>query len=258
MSTVNSVDKAARILLRLARSGAASVADLSRDMELPRSTVYKILVTMERHGIVERNPTRGDYHLGLRLIELGHRAQEETDLFAVVHPHLTALSSATGETVHFTVLDGLEVLYVDCVESTRRLRTYSVIGVRAPVHATAVGKAILAFAPRDLLDRLLSGPLERITDNTITDPDALQLDLERTRERGYSVDDRENDPEIRCVGAPIVDASGFAYASLSVSGPSERVTRERETELGRLVVNSAAQIAARAGALVERLAPRQP
>lgn len=175
MSTVNSVDKAARIVLRLARSGAAGVADPSRDMELPRSTVYKILVTMERHGIVERNPTRGDYHPGLRLIELGHRAQEETDLFAVVHPHLTALSNATGETVHFTVLDGREVLYVDCVESTRRLRTYSVIGVRAPLHATAVGKAILACAPRD---------------------------PERTRERGYALDDGKNDPNVRCVGAP--------------------------------------------------------
>lgn len=254
MSTVNSVDKAARILLRLARSGAATVADLSRDMELARSTVYKILVTMERHGFVERNPTRGDYHLGLRLMELGHRAQEETDLFAVVHPHLTALSNETGETVHFTVLDELEVLYVDCVESTRRLRTYSVIGVRAPLHATAVGKAILAYARQDLLDRLLSGPLERITDNTITDPAELLRELERTRERGYSVDDRENDPDIRCVGAPVVDSSGFAYASLSVSGPSERLTPERSGELGRSVIESAARIAGRAGALMERLA----
>ncbi len=249
---VNSVEKAARILKHLSRVGSATVASVATQLELPRSTTYKILVTLEAEGLVERDAGGQTFHLGYRLIELGHRAQEEIDLFGVAHPYLVALNKQTDETVHLTVLDGVEVLYVDCVESTRRLRTYSVIGVRAPLYCTAVGKAILAGAAPDLIDAVVAAGLQPVTKWTITDRTSLEAELERTRHRGYSVDNRENDADIRCVGAAIRTRDKHATAAISVSGPAERITTKRIPDLAKLVVEAAAGIAARGGALLER------
>lgn len=249
---VNSVEKAARILRHLSQVGATTVASVATQLELPRSTTYKILVTLEAEGLVERDAAGQTFHLGYRLIELGHRAQEEIDLFRLAHPFLVALNKQTDETVHLTVLDGIEVLYVDCVESTRRLRTYSVIGVRAPLYCTAVGKAILADGAAGLLDAVVRAGLQPVTKSTITERPSLEAELERTRRRGYSIDNRENDPDIRCVGAAIREADRPAAAAISVSGPAERVTTKRIPALAKLVVEAAAGISARGGALLER------
>lgn len=250
--TVNSVEKAGRILVHLARSRSQSAAQIATELELARSTTYKILVTLETQGLVERGAGENTFHLGHRLIELGHRAQEEIDLYRVSHPFLTALNESTGETVHLTVLDDLQVLYVDCVESTRRLRTYSVIGLRGPLHSTAVGKAILAFQDRALLQRVITAGLPRQTDATITVPEKLAEELERTHSRGYAIDDLENDPDIRCVAAPIRDERGEAVAAVSLSGPAERLTRDRAHELAPLVQQAADGIEQRAASALTR------
>jgi DNA-binding IclR family transcriptional regulator len=246
---VNSVEKSARILVYLARNGSSSAARVSTALDLPRSTAYKILVTLESQGFVERDQSQG-FHLGYRLIELGHRAQEEVDLFSAAHPYLAALNETTDETVHLTVLDGDQVLYVDCVESTRRLRTHSVIGLRGPLHSTAVGKAILAFSDASLFERVVANGLPAATPATLTSPKALEHELEATRDRGYAIDDLENDPDIRCVAAPIRSTDGAVVASVSISGPSGRVTRERIADLAPLVIEAARGISERAGSII--------
>jgi len=244
---VNSVHKASLILELLARESDLGVPEVSERLGLARSTVYKIILTLERGGLVERRTGTSRFHLGLKLVELGSRAQLELDIFRTAHPFIQGLNETSTETVHLTVLDGVEVLYVDCVESTRRLRTYSVIGVRAPLYCTAVGKATLAYQDEAILERVVEGGLAQRTPHTITNSAALREDLARTRERGFAIDDRENDELIRCIGAPVRSADGSVTMALSVSGPSERVTPERVTTLAPAVIAAADGISARLG-----------
>lgn len=245
---VNTVHKSIQILSLLARSGDMGVTEVSRALGLPKSSVHNILQTLAQQRLVERRGESNRFHLGIRLIELGNRAQLEVDLCRLARPFLRSLNERTDETVHLTVLDSDEVLYVDCVESRKRLRTYSVIGVRAPLYCTSVGKAILAFQPGAEIQRILDGyPMTAFTENTITDRDRLLEELRVIRRHGYSVDDMEHEEHIRCVGAPIFEPSGKVNASLSVSGPAERVLLSAVPQLAAQVVAVAGAISAKLG-----------
>ena len=222
---VNSVQRAAAILGLLLKEKRLGLSQVARSLRIPKSTAHSILETLEREGLVARDESTGTFCLGIRLLELGQAAQENFELRRVASPHLLALNRELDETVHLTVLDGDVVLYVECFESSRRLRTYSVIGVRGPLHCTAVGKAILAFLDDDEQIRLVNRiPLERFTSHTITGRTALRAHLKEVRARGWSVDDVEHEEGVRCVGAPVFDHLGRVCASISISGPTQRIT----------------------------------
>jgi DNA-binding IclR family transcriptional regulator len=245
---VNSVHKAVGILSLLSRHDGLGVTEISRQLEIPKSSVHSILETLESEQLVERAAESRKFHLGVRLIELGNQAQAELDIVKVASPFLKQLNQETDETVHLTLLDNDEVLYVDCLESKKRLRTYSVIGIRAPLYCTSVGKAMLAFQPEEEIERIIHAvPLIRMTEQTITNPDALREELAAIRERGYAVDNMEHEEHLRCVGAPIFDAAGHAFASVSISGPDQRNTLERIPEIAELVTATAAEISSRFG-----------
>jgi IclR family transcriptional regulator, KDG regulon repressor len=222
---VNSVQRAAAILSLLSRERRLTLSEVSRSLGIPKSTTHSILETLEQDGLVGRDEPTGTFRLGIRLLELGQAAQENFELRRVASQYLLALNRELNETVHLTVLDGDVVLYVECFESSKRLRTYSVIGVRAPLHCTAVGKAILAFLDDDEQIRLVNRiPLKRFTAHTITGRSALRAHLRAVRARGWSVDDVEHEEGVRCVGAPVFDNLGRVCASISISGPTQRVT----------------------------------
>jgi DNA-binding IclR family transcriptional regulator len=221
---VNSVRRASAILGLLGRERRLGLSQVARSLRIPKSTTHSIIETLVREGLVARDGLTGTFSLGIRLLELGQAAQENFELRRVASPRLLALNREVDETVHLTVLDGDVVLYVDCFESSKRLRTYSVIGVRAPLHCTAVGKAILAFLDDDEQIRLVNRlPLERFTERTITDRAALLAQLRTVRSRGWSVDDVEHEEGVRCVGVPVFDNRARVAASISISGPTQRI-----------------------------------
>jgi IclR family transcriptional regulator, KDG regulon repressor len=245
---VRAINRGFDILQLLSRRGPMGVTDLARALDLPKSTVHDLLSTLQHEGAVLRDSERQVFVLGWRLFELGQRAQEGMEIRRLARNYISNLSRDLDETVHLTVLDGGEVLYVDCVESTKRLRTYPVIGVRAPLYCTAVGKAIMAHMTEEQVERIIDQyGLARFTDNTITDRGRLFQDLAAIRRRGYSVDDVEHEAGVRCLGAPIRDHAGTVFASISVSGPTMRITRERVEELGRQVMTTADEISAHLG-----------
>lgn len=245
---VNTVQKAIRVLDFLAGSSDTTLAEIVRALKLPKSSVHGILETLAAEKVVERDDGTGRYHLGVRLVEFGNRAQLELDICRIAAPYLQGLNVEFDETAHLTVLDRDEVLYVDCVESRRRLRTYSVIGVRAPLYCTSVGKAILAYRPEGEILRIAREKgLQRITANTIDSEERLMRELRGVRERGYAVDDMEHEEHLRCVGAPIRNARGEVFASLSLSGPAERNTPERVAEMAPHVVRAGLEISRRLG-----------
>jgi len=254
---VRSVHRAFRILDALGERGAMKMSDISRELRMPKSTLHEIINTLEEIGIVAKDSERVTYSLGIRLFELGQVAQENLEVTRVSRPVIERLNKQFDETVHVTVLEDDEVLYIDCFESTKRLRTYSVIGVRAPLHCTAVGKAILAYLPETEVERIVAERgLPHFTATTITDRARLDEERENTRSRGYSIDDAEHEPGVRCVGAPIFDHRGKVFASISLSGPDQRLTHEMVGELGTTVRQAADEISRRLGYRQPRAATR--
>ncbi len=245
---VNSVLKAIKILEIIGKSKPMGISEISRVLEIPKSSTHNLLQTLENEGFVEKNTDTKKYKLGTSLIELGYRAQNDLTICQIAKPFLNGINQETDETVHLTLLDNDEVLYVDCVESKKRLRTYSVIGIKAPLYCTAVGKAIMAGLSESHIQQIISNKgLKRLTDLTITDEKTLLKDLAEIRKRGFSIDNKEHEDHLICVGAAIRDANGETFASLSVSGPSDRMTEERILDIGDLVKNTTSEISRKLG-----------
>lgn len=245
---VASVSRAIRVLELLSERGDLSLTQIASDVGAPKTSMFDVIGTLESNGMVRRNADTGLYSLGLHVIELGYSAVRQFGIRKILAPVLQALNQELDETVHLTVLDGSEVLYVDCYESTKRLRTYSVIGVRGPLHCTSVGKAILAWLPDSLRDQLVhSISYDRFTDNTITAPQDLQKDLATARSRGYTIDDVEHEEGVRCIGVPVLDQTGNVVASISISAPTQRLPTERVPELARRVMEAGTEMSRRLG-----------
>ncbi len=228
MKTAESSRYSSRVLERAvsllgcfcADAAELGLTELSSRTGLHKSTAYRILEVLRVNRLVEFNPETRQYHLGLRLFELGALAVSRLNLTTIAHPELERLVEQSGETAHLCVLDGADVVYLVKVQSARALSMPSSVGRRNPAHCAGVGKAILAFLPEDRINAFLKAiRYVRVTPRTLTSRDALIENLAETRRRGYAIDDGEFHDELRCVGAPVFDHSGAVVAGISVAGP---------------------------------------
>lgn len=244
---VKSVFRAIKILELLGETSGVNVTDISKRLNFPKSSTHEILSTLEKENIIAKDHYN-EYHLGLKLFELGSMARADLEIRRAANPFLKKLNTELDETVHLTVLEGNQILYIDCLESSKRLRTYSVLGVRAPLYCTSVGKAILAFLAEDDLEEILNTiKFEKFTENTITDKTFLKDELRTIAQRGYAVDNMEHEEGLRCVGAPIRNHVGKVFAAISVSGPSQRITLGNISEIGKVVMSQAEKISEQLG-----------
>jgi DNA-binding IclR family transcriptional regulator len=226
----------------------ASLAELAEKVQLHKSTVHRLASILERHRIVERDSQTGRYRLGLRLFELGSVAIGRFDIRDRARPHLERLLYDVDETVHLCTLDAGEVLYLDKIEPVRSVRMASRIGRRNPVHCTSVGKAMLAFLPESEQDDILrQHGLKRLTSKTLTTPAELKADFKTIRERGYALDNEENEEGVRCIGAAILDHSGRPIAALSVSAPSFRLPVDKVPAAAEAVCRAARALSEESG-----------
>jgi DNA-binding IclR family transcriptional regulator len=244
-----SLDRALTVLLEIAARGGRgmTLSECAGALGYSKPTTHRILQTLTRRDFLRLDEERGTFTLGVTNLRLGIEFLESIDLRREALPMLRALAESTGETAHLGRLSGTDVVYIEKVESSHAVRMYSRVGDTMPAYSTGVGKAILAFLDEAELDRHLPADLAPRTVNTITDRGALREELERTRERGFSFDDVENENGIRCTGAPIFDHSGRVQAAISVAGPATRMTVERLDELGPVVRAHADVVSSRAG-----------
>jgi DNA-binding IclR family transcriptional regulator len=225
------------------------VTELAERVGLHKSTVHRFMVNLDAAGLVERNARTGRYRLGLHIFELGGLVMQQMNLWDEALPFLESLVRDTGETGHLAVLDGGEAIYIERVEARRALRVPSAIGRGYPAHATNLGKVLLADLPPERVAEIIAERgLPSFTRNTITDPDELNAELERIRERGFAIDDEEYDEGLRCIGAGVRDHSGHVVSALGIGGPVTRVTPARVDELAELVMAAARGLSRRLGA----------
>jgi IclR family acetate operon transcriptional repressor len=217
------------------------LADIVSMSGLPKTTSHRLLGVLCGHGLLSVDED-GRYRPGALLLAMGTNFLRQTDLRDVALPSMQRLTEVTQETSHLGLLQFPWVVYVAKVESPQAVRMHSQVGAVNPLYCTGLGKALLAFSPQPLIDQVCAGPLPRRTDKTLTTSKALLKDLALIRERGYSIDDVENEPGIRCVGAPILNHEGKASAAISVAGPETRITMKDAPRIGNLVVTIASEI----------------
>jgi DNA-binding IclR family transcriptional regulator len=225
---VQALDRAFAVLDLLGESDTPlGLAQVASSLQLHKSTAHRFLMVLEKHRMVERT-VGGKFRLGLKLFDLGNRSIEQYDLRERAQPHLRRLVAETEETAHLCILEGTHVIYIDKIEPARSVRMITRIGASNPVHCTSVGKAMLAFLPEERLTDILGHlRFERYTNHTLSTVEALRAEIEKTRRRGYAVDDEEFEEGLRCIAVPVLDAQRLPVAAVSVSGPSFRVTAQK-------------------------------
>lgn len=246
---IRSVERALAILRTFA-SGAPelSVSELGRAVGLHKSTVHRLLGTLEQAGFVMQDEASRRYRLGLPLFELGSLVVNTMEVRRTARPYLEEIHRACGETVHLGILDEGEVVYIDKIESTRRVRMYSQVGRRAPAHCTGLGKVLMAYLPDAALSEVIERRgLRRFTSKTITSPKELRDHCALIRQQGYALDTGEHEDLIQCAAAPISDHTGKTVAALSVTSVAAAMDRHRVAEYVTLVQQAARKISVALG-----------
>lgn len=226
MPIIQSVERALQILdLFNEQSTELKITEISKQMGLSKSTLHSLLKTLQLHGYIDQNPENGKYCLGMKLVERGHFVVSTMDIRQKAKSWLTVLSQETGQTTHLGILDGNEGIYIEKIEGKQAAIAYSRIGRRLPVHATAIGKVLLAWLDNEELAALLEGyPFTRFTPSTITDHAAMLAALAQTRQNLYASDNEENEQGVRCIAVPVWNHESRVIAALSLSTLTSRVS----------------------------------
>jgi DNA-binding IclR family transcriptional regulator len=225
MPIIQSVERALQILdLFNEQAKELKITEISKQMGLSKSTLHSLLKTLQLHGYIDQNPENGKYRLGMKLVERGHFVVGTMDIRQKAKSWLTALSQETGQTTHLGILDGNEGVYIEKIEGKQAAIAYSRIGRRLPVHATAIGKVLLAWLSEEECAAVLEGYVYKaFTPSTLTDRASLLAALKETRNNHYAMDNEENEPGVLCIAVPVWNHESRVIAALSLSTLTSRV-----------------------------------
>lgn len=236
---LEAIDKTVQILEALRELDGAGVTELATRLNLPKTTVHAHLSSLEQNQLVVNE---GDhYRLGLRFISFGEHIKNSREIYDIVRVEVDRLSEEVGELTNFLVEEHGLGVYLYKSRAKRGVQTKASVGVRRPLHCIGVGKAILAYLPKERIEEIIdTHGLEPQTENTITDRAELYEELETIKDRGYAIDDEEIQPGLRCVAAPIRDGNGGVLGGISVAGPAGRMKGEKfNEEIPEMVMSTA-------------------
>lgn len=243
---VQSVDRALTILELLARGGEAGVTEIAAELDVHKSTAFRLVATLESHRLVEQTEDRGKYRLGVGVLRLAGATSARLDVVQEARSVCRQLAADTGETVNIAVLSESSALYLDQVAGSSALQPHNWVGQHIPLHATSNGKVLLSGLDQPALDALL-GKLSTYTPLTITKKGKLRDELARVREQGYALAVDELEVGLTAAAAPIRNAHGDVVASMSVSGPTFRLSEDRIHEVVDKLVEAALEVSHRLG-----------
>ncbi|WP_017186160.1 IclR family transcriptional regulator [Alkalibacillus haloalkaliphilus] len=248
---IKSVERSLELLDVLAKHpNGLGVTELANKLDVAKSTVHRMLTTLQEKQFVNQNPNNEYYTLGTHILYLSNFVLENFNIRDLARNRIEELSETTGEAIHLCILDEHEIVYIDKVESNQTIRMHSRIGKRAPVHSTGVGKAMLSHLSKAHVEDILARTeMIAFTQNTITTASDMMDELVKIKEQGYSIDNIENEEGIRCVAAPVLNYNAEPIAAISVSGPVSRITVDRvHNELSKLVLEASNDISKKLGA----------
>jgi IclR family transcriptional regulator, KDG regulon repressor len=246
---VQVLDRACDILelISLERDGLG-VTEIANKTGLHKSTVHRILASLAERGFVENNQNKGVYKIGLKLIEISSVYLNSIELKTEARPYLWELMTKLNQPTHLAILDGIDAVYIDKVEIMNNIRLYSQIGRRIPVYCSALGKCLLSgLSDIELYKATGKINFEKITEHTIDNSKELLMQIKKVKTLGWAVDNEEHDIGIRCIAAPVFDYRGKVIAAVSIAGPSQVISKEKDEETAKLVLEASLKISKRMG-----------
>jgi IclR family KDG regulon transcriptional repressor len=255
---VRAVERALDILLCFRKDRPSlSLTEIAEEVGMNKSTIHRLLATLESKHFIMRDKTTGMYQLGFLFIELASILLDDLDVKRWAKPYLEDLSAQSGETVDLAVLDKGQVVYLQVVESPQRVKIAAAVGEQLPAYCTATGKAFLAFLPDPQVQQILSQGMTFFTEKTLVSAQELHKNLQETRERGFAISEEEYEKDINAVAAPILDANKNPIAVIAIVGPSYRMPYERLLNLGLMLIETTGVIAQEVGlAALPQILPR--
>jgi DNA-binding IclR family transcriptional regulator len=223
-----------------------SLTEIADEIGMSKSTVHRLLATLESRRFLLRDSATGKYHLGFLFLEMASQVQKDVNHQWAL-PYLRRLADECGETVDLAELDGDHVIYLQVIESKQRVKIAAAPGQRLPAFCTASGKVFMANLPEDQVQKILSSGLTRYTENTRVALADLKADMRETRQRGFAISDQEYEKDINAVAAPILASDGYPIAAIAITGPSFRLPLERMLALGQTLQATTALIAREVG-----------
>jgi DNA-binding IclR family transcriptional regulator len=239
---VQSVDRAISVMEFLSQRGWSGVTEVANELDVHKSTAYRLLTTLRDRGLVEQDAATEKYRLGFGLVLLASTVRADLDILRCARPVCERLSEQTQETVTVAVLEGDDAVVIHQNISRSSALNVDWTGMHTPLHATAAGKIFLAHMPDDQRRRILRRPMERFTENTIVDKAVLRDGLQEIRDKGYGYTVEELEEGLNAIGAPIRSPDGAVVGAVSVSGPAFRLSTDSIPEMAELVKGAAAQI----------------
>jgi DNA-binding IclR family transcriptional regulator len=224
-----------------------TLSEISTRCGMPKTTVHRLVSSLREAKLLEQDRERDSYRMGIRLFELGSIVLNNLDIYEKARPHVERLIAAAGEGSHLCVFDGTNMVSIEHVAPGGGNVNWTTMLSISPAYCTGVGKAVLAFQDKAVIEKLIRSGLLPYTPATITDPDLLRKELDLTAHRGYSIDEGEHQFSVRCVAAPIRNSASRVFAAVSITGPKERVTLERVPSLANLVLATAAELSRQLG-----------
>ena len=246
--SVRAVERALDILLCFTmETPTLSLTEIAEQVGMHKSTIHRLLATLESKRFITRDKATGMYQLGFLLFELASVMLHDLDIQRWALPYLQQLSLQSEETADLAILDNGHVVYLQVVESSQRVKIAAAVGEKLPAYCTATGKAFLAYFPEAQVRKMLAHGMTKYTENTIVSEEDLFKNLHEIRERGFSISEQEYEKDINAVAAPIMDANGCPVAVIAIVGPSYRMSHDRMLMLGQLIHETADTIAQEVG-----------
>ncbi len=242
-SGAQTLEKALDILEIIKKEGHVEVKDLTKCMNMHRSSIYRIISVLEKRSYVRHNSNNGKYYLGYKFLEMASEIDTHQSLVELVQPFMEKLMHRTKETCHLMILDQTDVVYLAKVESSATIRMHSQVGMRRSAYCTAGGKVLLAHLPQIKQNEVLEQiELKPVTPHTITDKKDFKKNLDEVLLQGYALDNQENEIGVVCIAAPIQKNTGSVVAAITVSCPQFRTSPEKLDEYKVMVQEAAKQI----------------
>ncbi|MEH6359283.1 MAG: HTH-type transcriptional regulator BhcR [Amylibacter sp.] len=248
-NTIQSVDRAINVLEVLASKGNLTLSDIAFDLDQSPATIYRVLSTLEARNIVEVDRAKQVWNVGPAAFQIGYSFLRRSSVVERSRPVMRELMDQTGETANLGIEKTDMVMFVSQVETHETIRAFFPPGTQSPMHASGIGKALLAYYSTERITQLFkNNSLEKFTDNTITDTEKLRKEIKKIRKLGFAFDDEEKNLGMRCIAAPILNFFGEAVAGISVSGPTHRMSLDRIEIISKIVKQAATTLSYNQGA----------
>lgn len=241
--TVKALDRGIKLLNVLSGDGSLSLSDLAQRVDIPSSTTHRLLATLQKHGLVEFDEGFQTWSIGIEAFRVGSSYLAKTNLVDAARPILRSLMEQSGETANLAICKGGDVIFISQMETPNPIRAFFQAGTRSHMHASGIGKALLAEMSEDEIEKIIKQKgLLKFTSNTIISSAQLLEDLEISRNRGWAYDDEERYVGMRCIAAGVYNEHGEVLAGISISGPTIRVSEQLIEKFGPMVRDAANEL----------------